>query len=841
MVTRVPRQLALVLVFWSFIVASKAADRYWVRSTPGNWNDPASWSTSSGGSGGASVPGASDKAIFNALRNGNCTINAAVNVKGIHIRTGYSGTVAQGGFTVTVGSDDFRMESGTFLGGTGPINFNVDFFLDGGLFRSTSGLLSLSGDMRVNGGQFAHNNGTVIFGGNGDKNFQPSPIIPIFYNVRVQLQNGKKLQIGNGDTLQVMNRIDLINGKLHNGLLAVNDTCVMGSGWDPGTSKLIFNGAGNTFLFVGVTAWSDNDIVVAKTNALAQVVFIDSDNDGLLSLGTGNKDLIIERGIVSFEAGITAELAFGDLVIKPNGTLKMSDNSIRLLGNYINQGGQVVPDNGTLVFAGTNNQSFTTASTPVEAFHRVEVALSNGKDLSITSGDTLHALDRLVLSNGDVKGGALKASGSVVVSSGFDGGDSPLVFGGDQEQTFDLTGATGLFEGDIVIAQPKARGVQLLSELRMLANGQKLVLIKGYLRTSLSQLLTIGKQGLWTGGSDSSFVEGPLQKIGKEVFTFPVGDARTMAPLTISRPNNDNDAYIARYHRADPNGSYDVTLKDASLNNISRCEYWTLRRAAGSSNVSVSLSYAARSCGIGVLCDVSVARWDGAQWRNHGNGGFVGNLTAGRVVSGALCNTPALVSTWSGAMPFTLGSISLANPLPIELLDFGLSYTAGSVIIEWSTATEMNNDHFIVQRSLDAMAWEVVGEVPGAGTSMTQRDYLLVDDKAPSGINYYRLSQVDHDGTTEYFNAVAILVPEDRTDRIPVFPNPTKDRVLVPNSGMNDDDVVVMNIAGQVQVAPVMELGAYLVVDLGHLPDGVYLVRLSSGTERVVKNSLMEY
>src|SRR5579863_10461410 len=96
-----------------------AANRFWIATTPSNWNNTANWSTVSGGAGGASVPGAGDAVIFNNVRNGNCTIDIAVNILNI-IVNGYAGIISQGAnIFSTVNNASFS--SGTFNGGSANI------------------------------------------------------------------------------------------------------------------------------------------------------------------------------------------------------------------------------------------------------------------------------------------------------------------------------------------------------------------------------------------------------------------------------------------------------------------------------------------------------------------------------------------------------------------------------------------------------------------------------------------------------------------------------------------------------------------------------------------------
>ena len=142
--------------------------RYWVASSAGSWNDTANWSTTSGGAGGSSVPGSTEDAYFDGSGNGACTINATVNVKGL-ILEGYSGTITQGSYAVTVGTDGYSQASGTFTGsGAGSaVTVNGIYKLAGGVFTGTSGTLTVAGNFTKTNGTFAHNSGTTKMTGYG--------------------------------------------------------------------------------------------------------------------------------------------------------------------------------------------------------------------------------------------------------------------------------------------------------------------------------------------------------------------------------------------------------------------------------------------------------------------------------------------------------------------------------------------------------------------------------------------------------------------------------------------------------------------------------------------------
>lgn len=120
-----------------------------------------------------------------------------------------------------------------------------------------------------------------------------------------------------------------------------------------------------------------------------------------------------------------------------------------------------------------------------------------------------------------------------------------------------------------------------------------------------------------------------------------------------------------------------------------------------------------------------------------------GTFAAGPTNSVTNANIPAVAFFRS----WTLSE--LAHPLPIELARFDAQCAGAIVDVRWSTASERANSHFIVQRSEDGAYFQDLGRVEAAGDSQTLTNYAF-EDGSPVGLAYYRLAQVDLDGTISY-------------------------------------------------------------------------------------------
>jgi hypothetical protein len=113
-----------------------------------------------------------------------------------------------------------------------------------------------------------------------------------------------------------------------------------------------------------------------------------------------------------------------------------------------------------------------------------------------------------------------------------------------------------------------------------------------------------------------------------------------------------------------------------------------------------------------------------------------------------------------------------SSPLPIELLSFDAKPNDNHVDLNWTTATEINNDFFTIEKSTDASTFESVGTVKGAGNSNTVLNYSMEDNNPVKGISYYRLKQTDFDGKFTYSNTRAVKFDYENFT-FNIFPNPT--------------------------------------------------------------------
>ena len=124
---------------------------------------------------------------------------------------------------------------------------------------------------------------------------------------------------------------------------------------------------------------------------------------------------------------------------------------------------------------------------------------------------------------------------------------------------------------------------------------------------------------------------------------------------------------------------------------------------------------------------------------------------------------------------------NIIDVLPIELSEFGAERRAGrDVEVQWSTASETNNEYFVIERSTDGYDWEARGTIPGSGNSTNLLEYDFTDLNEERITTYYRLKQVDFDGEYSYSDVVAVGPANISSQaELLAYPNPSKGRFNV--------------------------------------------------------------
>lgn len=190
------------------------------------------------------------------------------------------------------------------------------------------------------------------------------------------------------------------------------------------------------------------------------------------------------------------------------------------------------------------------------------------------------------------------------------------------------------------------------------------------------------------------------------------------------------------------------------------------------------------------------------------------------------------IGSFSEFLPGT-DSEDTNSSLPVDLLSFEAKGESDQVTLTWSTASELNNDYFEIERSVDRVHFEAIDRIYGAGNSNEVIDYQTADESPLWGTSYYRLKQTDFDGTFSYSEMVSIQRDLDvESLRLNTYPNPAQNHLNIQVAVPLFKEVYtieVFHVNGvRMPVAHDKESDRLLRLDTSKLQGGLYIVRLQT-------------
>ncbi len=195
---------------------------------------------------------------------------------------------------------------------------------------------------------------------------------------------------------------------------------------------------------------------------------------------------------------------------------------------------------------------------------------------------------------------------------------------------------------------------------------------------------------------------------------------------------------------------------------------------------------------------------------------------------------------------FSITRITADDPVPVEFTSFTSSVSGSNVVLQWETATEINNLGFEVQRKSKDTEFEAVGFVSGSGTTTEPRNYFFTDSKIPNGQYAYRLKQMDFDGVFSYSDEIVVEVDAPAEYALEQnYPNPFNPSTNI-NFSIAEASVVkiaVYNLLGQEVAELVNEFkaaGLYIVnFDASEFPSGAYFYTIETPQFRQTRKMLL--
>jgi len=182
------------------------------------------------------------------------------------------------------------------------------------------------------------------------------------------------------------------------------------------------------------------------------------------------------------------------------------------------------------------------------------------------------------------------------------------------------------------------------------------------------------------------------------------------------------------------------------------------------------------------------------------------------------------------------------NPLPVSLLSYNVVKNGSTSLLTWKTASEQNNQKFVIERGTSASNLTFFKEVAGAGNSATALSYSVTDFVPLAGTNYYRLTQYDYNGTPTILGVGAVTF-ELNQEKNTVYPNPAKAYIWVDPSSSNEiTSLNLISLTGKTLLTNnYAQTGTQGSVkfDLANIPAGTYILWINKGKPNAEKQKLL--
>lgn len=567
-----------------FVLTANAANRTWDGGgATNNWSEAANWSDDT-------VPGASDKAIFDATSTKDCTIDVVVTVNQFEINSGYTGTITQGSFSFTV-SDTYVQSGGTFTGGSAFLDFKAPFTLSGGTFNaSTTDIAFFASNFTVgSGGTFNHNNGRVQFYSNFgiidvDSSLQ-------FNDLDINKSPTGFVTIANNDTLIVNGRLDLKQGGLDgtgNRKIQANGDFSVSTNFSGGTGNVEL--AGNATRIVTFEAGS----TIPNLTVNAPNVDIDTSGSGTVtfdgfldiqdvnSFSNGAVEFIVEGAYTQSGGTFTQGSGVFDVestYTQTGGTFNGGSANFWCRQNFSLNGGTFTSttalalfgfsftvasgatfnhNNGSVQFFGVSGIYDVDSSLD---FFNVRYSKNTNSDISIAANDTLVVNGTLFLNTGSLNGGIgakIEVRGDLVINPDFMTGNSQSVeisFEGNAVQT--LTDNGGEKPRGIWTLNKPGGTVNLATNFDLTNTLNVFNFTNGTITTG-NFTFNLGNKNVVSGGG---YVIGNLQRSYTSTGSknFDVGTANGYSPVGVevtslnTNPSSMTIAAIEGVHPNSPN------------------------------------------------------------------------------------------------------------------------------------------------------------------------------------------------------------------------------------------------------------------------------------------------
>ena len=780
-------------------------------------------------------------------------------------------TINGSGITVTLSSDMTFTTSLTVTNGNLNAGGNVLHAANAGVTFSISGTL-----ITGNAGGLSGANNTTIDNTN-------SPTLILATNSTVDYNSS------DAQNITAVNYYNLITEDVGDRILASSGTIGIagtftpgpGNFFDPTTSTVSFNGSSiqtvPSFDFYNLNVVNAHnytqggDITIEGGGTLtvsSGATFVAGSNQ-IFQTGSGTANVIINGKFQTTNAGgfsgaasgsiLTSNLSItvgsastveynktGAQTISPFNYANLSISGNRNFNNITLASG-TIGVSGTLSITATKVTSYITTGSTVDfngsgaqsipvAFNYDGLSISNGGNkslagsVSVTATLTLNA-GALVIGNNTltINGGGISVSAGT------------LTGGSNSNMTFSGTGTTTTLPTVSIknLIMNRTNAISLGGALTITGT---LTLTNGKIQLSSSDL-TMAVASSISGASASSYIvtngTGRLKmSVGLSSVVFPIG-AATYLPLTLVS-NSGTIVYTVGVIDGITGNDGITQIVTHSVN-----ETWDITAASSTSGADITLQWNGTNELTGFNRTTSYILS-----RTAIPGGWSAAQSAG-AATGSNPYTRAITSMSLNAGTKTyLGISDNVSPLPVTLISFEAVLRNNEVISSWTTASEINNMGFNLERSVDGLSWQTLGFVEGHGTTNYLYNYHFTDQNLPLNTNvvYYRLKQIDFNAAFAYSSIRSIHFDVNKPEgnmQLTAFPNPVTGNLNITGTNIapGESKMVVSNMNGVlINQETIQNTGSNIftqTLDANTWKSGNYVICITSGgqvkTTMVVK------
>jgi hypothetical protein len=546
--------------------------------------------------------------------------------------------------------------------------------------------------------------------------------------------------------------------------------------------------------------------------------------------------------------------------ISISGTLEFQQGNLDLNGKTLNYSGGygITTTNGGLIGDAVQSKLNLTTSSQITdgLFHNGEIY-----DLTIATNASVSSSGSYIISNSLIVGNGA----TFTKEDGY-----TIIFKGDVVNNGSIIdGTSGIFGGSIVFNNTVNQTISgqpvSIANLEVVKASGKLIVstpitVTGKLEMNgnidnPSSLITLGNSSepgslVYTSGT----ITGALRRYfpatpGSSTY-FPVGNASNTRGATIAFTSSPgaNQYLTVKYQGGAAGGTaplytgLPLTTGDGVLiQNFDEEGYWEINPTANDYAQSINTTPYTITLQMKNLSNVNdrstvrVIKAAGSNNPSQHHGAWTALTFDANAVSGNSNSDFTVTGTSTGFSWFGAGSGN-NNPLPVELVSFSGLCEEGVVNLTWQTASEFNSSHFDVEKSRDGENWQLLSTVPSAGTSNELITYQSFDKNGTNGNNYYRLRQVDIDGTEKVYDPINVSCTEETPGYFSSFPNPsgTSFQVVVNNKELIG--VCTLNMVdatGKVIEQREIEVkdGINMFVINQELTPGIYFMNITNGSK----------